>query len=54
MFFNIIKQYNNGTVSKNIGNDINVVPLWKRGINGTGVVVSVIDDGNKTIKSINE
>ncbi|ORX59146.1 hypothetical protein BCR36DRAFT_408674 [Piromyces finnis] len=37
--------YNNGTVSKHIGNDINVVPLWKRGINGTGVVVSVIDDG---------
>ncbi|ORY24166.1 hypothetical protein LY90DRAFT_428980, partial [Neocallimastix californiae] len=32
-------------VIKNIGNDINVVPLWKRGINGTGVVVSVIDDG---------
>jgi len=37
--------YNNGTVSKHPGNDINVVPLWKRGINGTGVVVSVIDDG---------
>eukprot|EP00833_Pecoramyces_ruminatium_P001279 jgi/Orpsp1_1/1175311/evm.model.c7180000053378.2 len=44
-FFRQWHLYNNGTVSQNIGNDINVVPLWKRGINGTGVVVSVIDDG---------
>ncbi|KXS17762.1 hypothetical protein M427DRAFT_96609, partial [Gonapodya prolifera JEL478] len=27
------------------GNDINVLPVWKRGINGSGVVVSVVDDG---------
>ncbi|KAJ1532460.1 hypothetical protein HK096_006682, partial [Nowakowskiella sp. JEL0078] len=27
------------------GNDINIVPVWNRGINGTGVTVSVIDDG---------
>lgn len=25
--------------------DLNVIPVWKRGITGKGVVVSVIDDG---------
>ncbi|KAJ3129631.1 Proprotein convertase subtilisin/kexin type 7 [Nowakowskiella sp. JEL0407] len=27
------------------GNDINVVPVWNQRVNGTGVVVSIIDDG---------
>ncbi|KAI9007726.1 peptidase S8/S53 domain-containing protein [Hyaloraphidium curvatum] len=27
------------------GNDINVMPVWAAGVNGTGVTVSVVDDG---------
>ncbi|KAJ3313513.1 hypothetical protein HDU76_002631, partial [Blyttiomyces sp. JEL0837] len=27
------------------GNDINVMPVWKRGINGSGVTVAILDDG---------
>jgi furin len=27
------------------GHDINVVPVWKQGITGKGVVVTILDDG---------
>lgn len=37
--------YNDGTNGLQRGNDINVLPVWKRGITGKGVVVSVLDDG---------
>jgi subtilisin family serine protease len=37
--------YNNGDNGNIAGNDINVAPVWKQGINGSGVIVSVIDDG---------
>lgn len=30
---------------RNLGHDVNVVPVWKQGINGKGVVVCIIDDG---------
>ena len=31
--------------SKFKGHDMNVVPVWKQGITGKGVVVSILDDG---------
>lgn len=37
--------YNNGDNGNVKGSDINVLPVWKRGINGTGTTVSIIDDG---------
>ncbi|KAJ3139109.1 pheromone processing endoprotease, partial [Irineochytrium annulatum] len=37
--------FNDGTNGIYRGHDINVLPVWKRGINGTGVTVSIIDDG---------
>ncbi|KAI9344999.1 peptidase S8/S53 domain-containing protein [Obelidium mucronatum] len=37
--------YNDGADGRIKGNDINVVPVWKRGINGTGVTVVILDDG---------
>ncbi|KAI8849387.1 peptidase S8/S53 domain-containing protein [Chytridium lagenaria] len=27
------------------GHDINVIPVWRRGINGSGITVAIIDDG---------
>ena len=29
--------------------DINVLPVWKKGITGKGVVVSILDDGRKSL-----
>ncbi|KAJ3024887.1 UNVERIFIED_CONTAM: hypothetical protein HDU68_007671 [Siphonaria sp. JEL0065] len=37
--------YNDGKEGRIKGNDINVVPVWKRGINGTGITVVILDDG---------
>ncbi|KAI8998137.1 peptidase S8/S53 domain-containing protein [Gaertneriomyces semiglobifer] len=37
--------FNDGANGLMAGNDINVMPVWSRGINGSGIVVSVIDDG---------
>ncbi|KAI9105444.1 peptidase S8/S53 domain-containing protein [Phlyctochytrium arcticum] len=37
--------FNDGYNGVYQGHDINVMPVWARGINGSGVVVSVIDDG---------
>ncbi|KND01474.1 uncharacterized protein SPPG_03275 [Spizellomyces punctatus DAOM BR117] len=37
--------YNDGVNGVYQNNDINVMPVWVRGINGSGVTVSVIDDG---------
>jgi len=28
-----------------VGYDINVVPVWQKGITGRGIVVSILDDG---------
>lgn len=28
-----------------MGVDINVLPVWRKGISGKGVVVSILDDG---------
>jgi len=30
------------------GHDINILPVWKRGITGKGVVVSILDDGKSS------
>ncbi|KAJ3108544.1 pheromone processing endoprotease [Phlyctochytrium planicorne] len=37
--------FNDGSNGLIRGNDINVIPVWRRGINGTGVTVAIIDDG---------
>ncbi|KAJ3041638.1 Proprotein convertase subtilisin/kexin type 7 [Rhizophlyctis rosea] len=37
--------YNDGINAPEEGNDINVEPVWSRGINGSGVTVAVVDDG---------
>ncbi|KAJ3416635.1 Proprotein convertase subtilisin/kexin type 7 [Chytridiales sp. JEL 0842] len=37
--------FNDGVNGVHRGNDINVLPVWRRGINGSGVTVSIIDDG---------
>ena len=38
--------YNYGQYNRYLkGSDINVVPVWERGITGKGVVVSILDDG---------
>ncbi|KAI9366796.1 peptidase S8/S53 domain-containing protein [Zopfochytrium polystomum] len=37
--------FNDGTNGIFAGHDINVVPVWQKGINGSGVTVAVIDDG---------
>ncbi|KAJ3406875.1 hypothetical protein CcCBS67573_g01427 [Chytriomyces confervae] len=37
--------YNDGQNGRIKGNDINVLPVWERGINGSGVTVVILDDG---------
>ncbi|KAI8616263.1 peptidase S8/S53 domain-containing protein [Chytriomyces sp. MP71] len=44
-FHNQWNLYNDGTNGRIKGNDINVIPVWKRGINGSGVTVVILDDG---------
>jgi len=34
------------------GHDINILPVWKRGITGKGVVVSILDDGKSPVDKI--
>lgn len=36
---------NHGQFGVPVGNDIGVLPVWKRGYSGQGVVVSILDDG---------
>ena len=38
-------QLNTGQTGGPVGVDINVIPVWERGITGRGVVVSILDDG---------
>ncbi|KAJ3126626.1 Proprotein convertase subtilisin/kexin type 7 [Physocladia obscura] len=37
--------FNDGNEGRIKGNDINVVPVWRKGINGSGVTVAILDDG---------
>ncbi|KAJ3017657.1 Proprotein convertase subtilisin/kexin type 7 [Thoreauomyces humboldtii] len=37
--------HNDGVNGMYPGHDINVIPVWARGINGSGTTVSVVDDG---------
>ena len=39
-------QYNIGQLGRS-GLDLNVEPVWKQGITGTGVTVAVVDDGER-------
>ena len=45
VFWFIFSQLNKGQSSGPAGVDINVAPVWKSGITGRGVVVSILDDG---------
>ncbi|KAG1652008.1 PC3-like endoprotease variant B [Nymphon striatum] len=36
---------NYGQTGSKIGNDVNVVPVWKAGFSGHGIILSVLDDG---------
>ncbi len=38
-------QVNSGQTGSRRGLDINVEPVWLQGITGSGVVVSIVDDG---------
>jgi len=38
-------QVNRGQTGGMVGYDINVVPVWRKGITGRGIVVSILDDG---------
>ena len=38
-------QLNRGQTGGTVGYDINVVPVWRKGITGQGIVVSILDDG---------
>jgi len=44
-FLTAIMKLNTGQFGGNVGYDLNVVPVWEEGINGTGVVVAMVDDG---------
>ncbi|ORY39097.1 hypothetical protein BCR33DRAFT_682101 [Rhizoclosmatium globosum] len=37
--------YNDGSNGRIAGNDINVVPVWKQNITGSGVTITLLDDG---------
>ena len=41
-------QFNQGQSSGPAGVDVNVMPVWRSGITGRGVVVSILDDGKFT------
>ncbi|EDO38852.1 predicted protein, partial [Nematostella vectensis] len=45
MFTEMWYLMNTGQTGGPVGVDINVIPVWKRGITGRGVVVTVLDDG---------
>lgn len=38
-------QINRGQTGGIPGYDLNVLPVWQKGITGKGVVVSILDDG---------
>ena len=38
-------QDNKGQTGGSPGIDLNVIPVWKKGLTGKGVVVSILDDG---------
>ena len=44
-------QLNQGQSSGPAGVDINVAPVWKAGVTGCGVVVSILDDGESQLST---
>ena len=44
-------QLNQGQSSGPAGVDINVAPVWKAGVTGRGVVVSILDDGESQLST---
>ena len=45
IFICVSNQLNTGQTGGPVGVDINVTPVWDKGITGKGVVVSILDDG---------
>lgn len=45
LFSDFVSQLNEGQTGGPVGVDINVLPVWRKGISGKGVVVSILDDG---------
>ena len=45
LFSVVVSQLNEGQTGGPVGVDINVLPVWRKGISGKGVVVSILDDG---------
>ena len=45
LFSDFVLQLNEGQTGGPVGVDINVLPVWRKGISGKGVVVSILDDG---------
>jgi subtilisin family serine protease len=41
----VVLQDNKGQTGGAAGIDLNVIPVWKKGLTGRGVVVSILDDG---------
>lgn len=44
-----VLQLNEGQTGGPVGVDINVLPVWRKGISGKGVVVSILDDGKQPL-----
>ena len=40
-----VVQINKGQTRGPLGYDVNVLPVWKKGITGKGVIVCILDDG---------
>ena len=49
MLHPFVLQLNEGQTGGPVGVDINVLPVWRKGISGKGVVVSILDDGKKPL-----
>ena len=49
MLHPFVLQLNEGQTGGPVGVDINVLPVWRKGISGKGVVVSILDDGKQPL-----
>ena len=49
MWHPFVLQLNEGQTGGPVGVDINVLPVWRKGISGKGVVVSILDDGRQPL-----
>ena len=51
MWHPFVLQLNEGQTGGPVGVDINVLPVWRKGISGKGVVVSILDDGRQPLQT---